>query len=128
MRTRMALTALVPVLLLLAPADGPAVLRAQQTAAARQPANHRDPLTPAPNRRADEGKGPFKTLAIRGAMLIDGTGAPPRGPVDIIVSGNRISAVRPAGTPGLALRANRQPQAELDLDGTGMYVMPGFVD
>ena len=29
----------------------------------------------APARRADEGKGPYKTLVIRGAMLIDGTGA-----------------------------------------------------
>ena len=48
---------------------------------------------------------------IRGAMLIDGTGAPPRGPVDIVVEGNRIAAVRSAGTPGLPLRANRGPQA-----------------
>jgi imidazolonepropionase-like amidohydrolase len=79
-------------------------------------------------RRADEGKGPFKTLVIRGAMLIDGTGAPPRGPVDIVVEGNRIASVRSAGTPGLPLRANRGPQAEHEVDATGMYVMPGFVD
>ena len=31
-----------------------------------------DELKPAPNRRPDEGKGPFKTLVIRGGMLIDG--------------------------------------------------------
>ena len=36
-------------------------------------------LKAAPNRRADEGKGPFKTLVIRGVTLIDGTGAPPQG-------------------------------------------------
>ena len=61
-------------------------------------------------------------------MLIDGTGAPPRGPVDIVVAGNRITAVRSAGTPGLPLRANRAPQADYEIDATGMYVMPGFVD
>jgi imidazolonepropionase-like amidohydrolase len=86
-------------------------------------------LTPASARRADEGKGPFKTLVIRGVMLIDGTGAPPQGPMDIVVSGNRIASVRGAGTPGLPLRSGRQPQnADLEIDGTGMYLMPGFVD
>jgi imidazolonepropionase-like amidohydrolase len=88
----------------------------------------RDPLTPAPARRADEGRGPFKTLVIRGAILIDGTGAPPVGPVDIVVENNRIQAVRSAGTPGLALRANRPPQpADHEIDASGMYVVPGFV-
>jgi imidazolonepropionase-like amidohydrolase len=88
-----------------------------------------DGLTPAPNRRTDEGRGPFKTLVIRGVTLIDGSGAPPQGPVDIVVSGNRIAAVRGAGTPGLALRTNRAPQtSDLELDATGMYMMPGFVD
>jgi imidazolonepropionase-like amidohydrolase len=86
-------------------------------------------LKAAPNRRADEGKGPFKTLVIRGVTLIDGTGAPPQGPVDIVVSGNRISAIRSAGTPGLPMRANRGPQnPDHEIDGAGMYVMPGFVD
>ncbi len=98
-----------------------------QTPQAQTPAE-REPLTPAPARRADEGRGPFKTLVIRGAILIDGTGAPPVGPVDIVVAGNRIQAVRSAGTPGLPLRAGRAPQsADLEVDATGMYVMPGFV-
>ena len=56
----------------------------QQAPAARQ-ASGDGSLTPAPNRRADEGRGPFKTLVIRGVMLIDGTGAPPQGPVDVVV-------------------------------------------
>ena len=88
----------------------------------------RDPLNPAPNRAAGEGLGPFTTMVIRGAMLLDGTGGPPRGPVDIVVSGNRISAIRNAGTPGLPPRPNRPPQADHEIDATGMYVMPGFVD
>ena len=34
-----------------------------------------------------------------------------------------------AGTPGLPLRTNRAPQtSDLELDATGMYLMPGFVD
>src|SRR5918995_959649 len=68
-------------------------------------------LVPGPARRADEGRGPFKTLVIRGAILIDGTGAPPVGPVDIVVANNRIQSVRGAGTPGLPLRTNRPPQS-----------------
>src|SRR5439155_14671785 len=86
----------------------------------------RDPLTPAPNRAAGEGFGPYKTMVIRGATLIDGTGGPPRGPVDIIVEGNRITAIRNAGTPGLPMRPNRAPQADYEIDATGMYVLPGF--
>ena len=97
-------------------------------AAVQRPAAQDDAIRPAPNRGA-ESKGPFKTLVIRGAMLIDGTGAPARGPVDIVVEGNRITAVRSAGTPGVPLRPNRAPQnAEQEIDATGMYVMPGFVD
>ena len=88
-----------------------------------------DNLTPAPDRRADEGKGPFKTLVIRGAMLIDGTGAAPRGPVDIVVENNKIKEVRGAGTPNLAMRPNRPPEKpDYEIDATGHYVLPGFVD
>ena len=95
---------------------------------ARQPAAEGG-LTPAPNRRSDEGRGPFKTLVIRGVTLIDGTGAPPIGPVDVVVSGNRIASVRSAGTPGLAVPPNRAPQnSDFEVDATGMYLMPGFVD
>ena len=88
----------------------------------------RDPLAPAPNRGQGEGVGPYRTMVIRGTMLIDGTGGPPRGPVDIVVNDNRITQIRNAGTPGLPLRPNRPPQADHEIDATGMYVMPGFVD
>ncbi|MBI4477529.1 MAG: amidohydrolase [Acidobacteria bacterium] len=85
-------------------------------------------LNPAPARPPGEGVGPFKTLVIRGAILIDGSGAPPVGPVDIIVENNRIQAVRSAGTPGLPLRPNRPPQKpDHEIDATGMYALPGFV-
>ena len=92
------------------------------------PRTEREPLTAAPNRRSDEGRGPFKTLVIRGAILVDGTGAPPVGPVDIIIENNRIQSVRSAGTPGLPPRAKRPPEKpDHEIDATGMYVLPGFV-
>jgi imidazolonepropionase-like amidohydrolase len=82
-----------------------------------------------PSRAAGEGAGPFRRLVIRGATLIDGTGSVPRGPVDIVVEGNRIADIRQAGWPGLPLKANREPQgADQEIDATGMYVLPGFVD
>jgi imidazolonepropionase-like amidohydrolase len=103
---------------------------AARTRTAGQPGPVREgELLPAPNRRPDEGKGPYQTLVIRGATLIDGTGAPPQGPVDIVVQNNRIASIRSAGTPGVPMRANRDPQkANLELDATGMFVLPGFVD
>jgi imidazolonepropionase-like amidohydrolase len=101
---------------------------ASQQPQRRQGGPPAESITPAPARGADEGKGPFKTLVIRGAILIDGSGAPPVGPVDIIIEGNKIQAVRGAGTPGLPLRQNRAPEkADHEIDATGMYVMPGFV-
>ena len=62
---------------------------------------HQDGLVPAPDRRAGEGLGPFATFTIRNVMVIDGTGAPPYGPVDVVVASNRIARIRSAGTPGV---------------------------
>jgi imidazolonepropionase-like amidohydrolase len=108
--------------------SGTLAVGAIQTPQPQAPPAERDPLNPAPARRADEGRGPFATLVIRSAILIDGTGAPPIGPVDIIVNHNRIQAVRSAGIPGLPPRANRPPEKPgLEIDATGMYVLPGFV-
>ena len=79
-----------------------------------------------------EGEGPFSQLIIRGVMLIDGTGAPPVGPVDIVVKQNRIVSIASIGlpTPGMASDANR-PKLEAggkELNCEGMYLTPGFVD
>lgn len=89
----------------------------------------RQRYVPAPARASGESVGPFRKLVIRGATLIDGTGGPPRGPVDIVIEGNRITAVTQAGWPGLPMQPQRKPRdAEYELDATGMYVLPGFVD
>ncbi|MCK5651028.1 MAG: amidohydrolase family protein, partial [Gemmatimonadetes bacterium] len=80
-------------------------------------------------RGADEGAGPFDRLIIRGATLIDGTGSPPTGPVDIVIEGDRIVSVRYVGTPGLPINDRRRPQgADYEVDAHGMFVLPGFVD
>ena len=82
-----------------------------------------------PERQPGEGEGPYRRLVIRGATLIDGSGAPPAGPVDIVIAGNRIESIRGAGTPGLPLRPDREPRDfDREIDATGMYVLPGFVD
>ncbi|MGE0812961.1 MAG: amidohydrolase family protein [Vicinamibacterales bacterium] len=85
--------------------------------------------TPAPARTPGEGQGPFKKMVIRAVTLIDGTGGPPLSPMDIVIEGNRITEIRQAGWPGLPLAANREPRdADFEIDGRGMFVMPGFVD
>src|SRR5438477_4385403 len=83
----------------------------------------------APDRRPDEGEGPFQRLIIRGAMLVDGTGAPPVGPVDIVVEGNRIREVRSVGFPKVPIKAEGRPKdATREIDGSNLWVLPGFVD
>ena len=89
-----------------------------------------DRLVPAPDRRAGEGAGPFPTLTIRNVMVIDGTGAPPAGPMNVVVENNRIARITSAGTPGVPPRpgAPPPPTGPNVIDGTGMYLMPGFVN
>ncbi len=78
-----------------------------------------------------EGDGPFARLILRGATLIDGTGAPPVGPVDIVVEQNRIRSIQSVGYPGVPIDPARRPKAgpgDKELDLGGMYVLPGFID
>src|SRR5512145_2526023 len=85
-------------------------------------------LVPAPDRRSDEGSGPFPSLTIRNVMVIDGTGAPPFGPANVIVENNRIARIVNAGTPGVPSREAAPAAAPNIIDGTGMFLMPGFVN
>ena len=84
---------------------------------------------PAPDRGSEEGQGPFERLIIRGGTLIDGTGSPPRGPVDIVIENNRIVHVASVGTPFITIDEDSRPEdATYELDAEGMYILPGFVD
>jgi imidazolonepropionase-like amidohydrolase len=61
--------------------------------------------------------------------MIDGTGAPGRGPVDIVIEENRLVQVRSVGSPGVPIDEDRRPKdATREIDAQGMYVMPGLVD
>ncbi|MGF1461988.1 MAG: amidohydrolase family protein [Maricaulaceae bacterium] len=86
-------------------------------------------VRPAPDRPADEGAGPYDRLVIRGASLIAGTGAPPQSPVDIVIKNNIITEIVSVGYPGLPIPIeNRPPPADHEIDASGHYVLPGFVD
>jgi N-acyl-D-aspartate/D-glutamate deacylase len=79
-----------------------------------------------------EGDGPYTQLIIRGVMLIDGTGAPTVGPMDIVVKQNRIVNIVSLGlpVPGVS-NESRRPKLEAggkELNCEGMYLMPGFID
>ena len=77
----------------------------------------------------NEGEGPYQRLVLRGGILIDGTGAPPIGPVDIVVENDRIVEIRTVGYPGVEIRDERRPEpGDRELDVEGMYILPGFVD
>ena len=89
------------------------------------------PGEPSPQRGSDEGQGPYNRLILRGANVISGEGAPVRGPVDIVIENNRIVNIRSVGHPGVPILENRRPKAnpgDQELDVSGMYVLPGFVD
>jgi imidazolonepropionase-like amidohydrolase len=94
------------------------------------------PLVAAPQSGPDaiprraEGDGPFERLVLRGVNLIDGTGAPMRGPVDIVVENDRIAAIEGVGAPLLPIDPADRPPLDggRELDLSGMYVLPGFID
>jgi cytosine/adenosine deaminase-related metal-dependent hydrolase len=82
---------------------------------------HAQSLNPTPMSEPDDGAGRYALLLITGATIIDGGGAPPVGPRDILIANNRIQAIAPVGS------FKDQP-VQRTIDAKGMYVMPGFVD
>lgn len=83
----------------------------------------------APNRM--DGAGPWSQLILRGAIVVNGTGAPPVGPVDIVIEQNKIVSIRNVGYPGLSIREMSRPKLKeggKEIDCSGMYILPGFID
>jgi hypothetical protein len=83
----------------------------------------------APNK--DKGMGPYSQLIIRGAILINGTGAPATGPVDIVIENNRITNIVVVGAEGAKINEARRPKLAKDgkeVDANGMYALPGLID
>ncbi|MDX1631790.1 MAG: amidohydrolase family protein [Thermoanaerobaculia bacterium] len=85
-------------------------------------------MEPAPPR--NRGEGPYSRLILRGATVVDGTGAPPYGPVDIVIEEDRIDSIVSVGPPGIPVEPDVRPELEggREIDVGGMYVLPGFVD
>lgn len=70
------------------------------------------------------------TLVIQNITVIDGSGAPAIGPMDIWVEGNRISRLVKSHGAGSAVGDDAAPTAAADrvIDGTGLYATPGLID
>ncbi|MGI9205116.1 MAG: amidohydrolase family protein [Woeseiaceae bacterium] len=86
---------------------------------------------PAPVEARTEGDGPYNKLILRGAYMIDGTGAPAQGPVDIVVENDRIIEIKIVGAPKLAIDPDKRPEATSgaqEIDLSGKFILPGFVD
>ena len=91
--------------------------------------NAQAPVPEAP--LVEEGDGPYNQLIIRGATLINSTGAPPIGPVDIVIEDDRITNIQTVGYPGVAIDSSRRPQLKeggKEINAEGQFVLPGFVD
>jgi len=81
--------------------------------------------------KGHKGDGPYNQLIIRGVTLINGDGSPPRGPVDIVVEGNKITQIKVVGYPGVEINPKSRPKLKKrgkELDANGMYLLPGFID
>ncbi len=77
------------------------------------------------------GEGPWPQLIIRGVTLINGNGAPPRGPIDIVVEKDRITEIKVVGFPGVEISSENRPKLKeggYELDCDGKFLLPGFID
>lgn len=72
------------------------------------------------------GKGPYRFIKLVGARIIDGTGAPPWGPADLVVQDGRITAVAKSGKAHLPEAI--QPDEVLEIDCSGKFLTPGLID
>ena len=70
----------------------------------------------------------YNRLAIRNATIVDGNGTPARGPADIVVQGNTIAEVVWLDPVALRSASARRPQADVEIDATGKYVLPGLIN
>jgi imidazolonepropionase-like amidohydrolase len=83
----------------------------------------------APERQ--RGEGPFNRLILRGVTVVNGEGAPPIGPMDIVIEGDRIASVDNVGFPGVPIEQDARPQVnegDRVMELEGYFVLPGFID
>ena len=89
------------------------------------------PGASAPTKKDDEGEGPYERLILRAVTIVNGEGAPARGPVDIVIEKNRITNIVNVGNPGVPIKSNNRPKlrdGDKEMLLPGYFVMPGFID
>jgi imidazolonepropionase-like amidohydrolase len=67
-------------------------------------------------------------MVIRNALVVEGNGTPATGPWDIVVEGNTIAAMVPLDPVALKMGKQPRPQAPVEIDATGKYVLPGLIN
>ena len=81
-----------------------------------------------------EKAGPYNSLVISGVTVIDGSGAPAFGPVDVYIKGNTIDAIVATDTISKGIDSvlmNGGPSTgkpDRVIDAQGMYLIPGLID
>ncbi len=69
-----------------------------------------------------------RSLAIRGAIVVEGNGTPAEGPKDIIVEGNRITQIVSLDPAAIRNGTAKRPPADVEIDASGKYVVPGLIN
>lgn len=75
--------------------------------------------------RGVESDGPFTRLIIKNAMMIDGSGAPLQGPVNIEIARDKIVSIQAGASKDQAEKGHGNIRV---IDAAGKYVMPGLID
>lgn len=91
------------------------------------------PGASAQNPNGTEQAGPYSLLEIRGVTVIDGSGAPAYGPVNIFIQGNHIERIVPEDAIGRSRNqsapgAKQEKAPDRIIEAKGMYVTPGLID
>ena len=91
------------------------------------------PAMQIPGRQRNRGTLPTQPVILKSVFVIDGTGAPPYGPADILLREGRVAAIVDKSDPiakglygEIDLPAAHQDAEVIDLPGH--FVMPGLVD
>lgn len=70
----------------------------------------------------------YRRLVIRDAMLVNGRGTPPYGPVDILIEDGRVAEIVNVDAISLNRYKPERPEGDRVIEARGMYVLPGLVD
>jgi hypothetical protein len=70
----------------------------------------------------------YDRLVIRDAMLVNGRGTPPFGPVDILIEDGKVAELLNVDTISLNRYKPEKPEGDRVIEAKGMYVLPGLVD